>query len=119
MTKETYKKTAKHWLKVTAYNVLAFLGGRKVSVDFFLRHKFSVGLIIVMLVSYMGSKYLYLEDIEEMRKLSQKLEIAETKCVQVKTLYMNQIRESEMTRRVDSMKLNLKVQENPPFYVTY
>ena len=56
---------------------------------------------------------------EEIRSLTRQLEIVETERVRAKSNYMSRIRESRMQARVDSLRLGLTVQEQPPFRITF
>ena len=52
---------------------------------------------------------------EHIRALEQELEIVETERIRVKSIYMSRIRESSMQEMVDTMHLNLRVQDQPPY----
>ena len=55
---------------------------------------------------------------EDIRKLEQELEIVETERIRERSTYMSRIRESSMQEMVDTMHLNLKIQDQPPYKLT-
>ncbi len=91
--------------------------GRLLSLDFFARHWLKVMVVIVMILVYITNKYQYLTKLETIRNLEQELEIVKTERVRVRGEYMGSIRETSMSHLVDSMHLNLRVQEQPPFKI--
>lgn len=99
--------------------LLQALHGRILSADFFARHWLKVLVAIVMILVYITNKYQCLTKMETIRALEQELEIVETERVRVRGEYMSRIRESSMTNLVDSMHLDLKIQEQPPFKLSY
>lgn len=93
--------------------------GRILSADFFAHNWVYVLLGVAMILIYITNKYQCLTKMEEIRALEQKLEIVETERVRVRGEYMSRVRESSMAHLVDSLRLNLKVQEQPPFKLSY
>ena len=49
------------------------------------------------------------------RKLEHELEIVQTERIRERSEYMSRIRESSMQELVDTMHLNLRVQDKPPY----
>ncbi len=119
MTKTTAKQTILRWSRLLGRNLLDLIRGKKISVDFFIKHKGMVIVITLMPVMYMAAKYDYLLEIDRMRDLEKDLQVVKTERLRVQNLYMSKIRESEITHMVDSLKLGLTIQKNPPFKVTY
>lgn len=92
--------------------------GKLLSSDLFARHYGSIVLVIGMILVYITNRYQCLTRMEEIRKLNRELEIVETERVRVKSLYMSRIRESSMQELVDTMHLNLQVQDRPPYQMS-
>lgn len=117
--KKTKKTSEKSWLSGLQDVISSIIYGRILSIDFFARHWLKVLLAVVMIMVYITSKYQCQTKMEEIRSLEQKLEIIETERLRVRGEYMSLVRESSMTHLVDSLKLGLKVQEQPPFKLSY
>lgn len=97
-------------------NVLTrVLYGRFLSVDFFRVHWKAVALGMLMVMAYITNRYQCLTRMEEIRRLEQQLEVVETERIRERSTYMSRIRESAMQELVDTMHLNLKIQDQPPF----
>lgn len=63
---------------------------------------------------YITNRYQCLTRMEEIRKLEHELEIVQTERIRERSEYMSRIRESSM-ELVDTMHLNLRVQDKPPY----
>lgn len=98
--------------------LLRTLHGRLLTTDFFAKNWLKVLLVIIMILVYITNKYQCQTRMERIRALEQELEIVETERVRVRSEYMSRIRESAMQQLVDTMKLNLQVQERPPFKIS-
>ncbi len=72
---------------------------------------------VFMILAYISSKYSCQTKMEEVNRLTKQYEIVSAELVRYRSRYMGQIRESSMQAMVDSLKLNLKVQENPPYRI--
>ena len=118
MEKETKSKKRQMFKRLNIYAERAF-HGEVLSLDFFVKHCIQVALYVVMVVNFISSKYECQTSMEDIKSLKRDLEIVETECVRVKGEYMSRVRESYMAHLVDSLRLNLKVQEQPPFKLTY
>ena len=94
---------------------LPIIHGRLLSIDFFRHHWLSVMLAVAMVMIYITNRYQCLTRMEHIRALEQELEIVETERIRVKSIYMSRIRESSMQEMVDTMHLNLRVQDQPPY----
>ncbi|ROT04370.1 hypothetical protein EEL49_11565 [Muribaculaceae bacterium Isolate-104 (HZI)] len=89
--------------------------GEVLSSDFFARNWLTVfaGVVVVML--YITNKYTCQTKMEEIRRLETELEIVKTERLRVRSAYMSNTRESSMQHLIDSLGLNLRVQDRPPF----
>ena len=94
------------------------LHGRILSIDFFKRNWIVVLGIVVMLMIYITSRYECQTKMERIRALETELEVARTERVRAKSAYMSRIRESEMQEMIDSLRLGLTVQEQPPYMLS-
>lgn len=92
--------------------------GRVLSLDFFSRHWLWVLTIVVMLMIYLTSRYTCQTQMEDIQRLTRELEVAKTERVREKSAYMSRIRESQMQLMVDSLRLGLTVQEQPPYGIS-
>lgn len=102
--------------KIKYDNLLVkLINGRLLSSDFFARHWKSVLLAILMVLIYITNRYQCLTRMEEIRRLEQELEVVETERIRVRSTYMSRIRESSMQEMVDTMHLNLRIQDKPPY----
>ena len=102
--------------KIKNDNLLVkLINGRLLSSDFFARHWKSVLLAILMVLIYITNRYQCLTRMEEIRRLEQELEVVETERIRVRSTYMSRILESKMQEMVDTMHLNLRIQDKPPY----
>ncbi len=95
--------------------LLKALHGKLISSDFFARHWLQVFIVVSMILVYITNRYQCLTRMEEIRQLNQQLQVIETEFIRERSRYMSRIRESSMQQLVDSMRLKLEVQEQPPF----
>ena len=89
--------------------------GRVLSLDFFRRNWAVVLGLMVMMMIYITNRYQCQTQMETIQKLEKQLEVAKTERVRAKSTYMSRIRESSMQEMVDSLRLHLTVQEQPPY----
>ena len=118
MEKENKSKKRKMFKSLNFFAERA-LHGELLTLDLFLKHWIRIFLFVAMIIIFISSKYECQTCMEDIKTLKRDLEIIETECVRVKGEYMSRVRESYMAHLVDSMRLNLKVQEQPPFKLTY
>lgn len=118
MEKENKSKKRKMFKSLNVFAERA-LHGELLTLDLFLKHWIRIFLFVAMIIIFISSKYECQTCMEDIKTLKRDLEIVETECVRVKGEYMSRVRESYMAHLVDSMRLNLKVQEQPPFKLTY
>lgn len=89
--------------------------GQIISSDFFARHWLAAFAALTVIMVFITNKYNCQTKMEEIRRLNTELEIAKTERIRVRSIYMSRIRESSMQHLVDSLGLNLHVQERPPY----
>ena len=89
--------------------------GQIVSSDFFAKNWLAVFAAIMVIMLYITNKYNCQTKMEEIRRLNTELEIVKTERLRVKSAYMSQTRESSMQELVDSLHLDLRVQDQPPY----
>lgn len=89
--------------------------GRILSLQFF---KNNAGLLligIVAILALIGLRYSTQTKMQQIKKLTAELEIAESEKINSKAKYMSLIRESEMRDLIKNHNLNLSFQEQPPY----
>ncbi|MDE5635949.1 MAG: hypothetical protein K2I52_06565 [Muribaculaceae bacterium] len=95
------------------------LRGRLISTDFFSRHWITVALLVLMFVWYITNKYECQTSMETIQKLEKELEIVRTERVREQSSYMSRIRESSMLQLVRRNRLDLQIQDTPPYKIKY
>lgn len=109
--KKEHKKQKLHspeWIADMRY-------GRSLSVDFFRRNAWLLMVFIISILSLMGLRYKTKTKMEEIKRLTKELQLAESSKLQEKATYMSLIRETEMRRLVEEKGLGLEFQEYPPY----
>ncbi|MDE6076694.1 MAG: hypothetical protein K2G29_03095 [Muribaculaceae bacterium] len=106
--KKSKKSHATTWISDVRY-------GRSLSVEFFKRNAWLLMIIVVSMLALMGLRYKTKTKMEEIKRLTTELQIAESSKLQEKAAYMSLIRETEMRRLVEENGLGLEFQEQPPF----
>jgi len=81
--------------------------GRSFSVEFFKRNAWLLMVFVVAILSLMGLRYKTKTKMEEIKRLTAELQIAESSKLQEKAAYMSLIRETEMKRMVKEKGLGL------------
>lgn len=89
--------------------------GQVISSDFFAHNWLTVFAGIMVIMIYITNKYNCQTKMEEIRRLETELEIVKTERLRVRSAYMSSTRESSMQGLIDSLGLNLHVQDRPPF----
>lgn len=107
-TKKTSKTKADNWF-------LRLIHGRLLPIDFFVKNWVYVVLCVGMIMVYITNRYQCLTLMEEIRRLEHNLEVVQTERIRERSEYMSRIRESSMQELVDTMHLNLRVQDKPPY----
>lgn len=112
------RKNGSEGSRETSGNILReFLYGRVVSSDFFARNGFAILVIVALSLVYISSKYTCQTKMEQVRRLDKELEVIKAECVSERSRYMSKVRETAMQQLVDTLGLDLAVQEAPPYYV--
>ncbi|MDE6769961.1 MAG: hypothetical protein K2J78_09595, partial [Muribaculaceae bacterium] len=75
--------------------------GRSLSVEFFKKNAWLLMIFVVTMLALMGLRYKTKTKMEEIKKLTAELQIAESSKLQEKAAYMSLIRETEMRRLVE------------------
>ena len=92
--------------------------GRSLSVEFFRKNAWLLMIIVISMISLMGLRYKTKTKMEEIKRLTNELQLAESSKLQEKAAYMSLIREIEMRRLVEENHLGLQFQEQPPYELT-
>ncbi|MDE5608638.1 MAG: hypothetical protein K2I64_06870 [Muribaculaceae bacterium] len=93
--------------------------GRMISLDFFSRHWIGVAIAVLLLVWYITNKYECRTSMERVQSLERRLEIVKGDYVNEHSTYMSRIREGAMEELARKNKLNLRVQDEPPYKLHY
>lgn len=93
--------------------------GDVMSSNFFKNNKFTIFIVIALLMAYITSKYECMTKMEEIRTLERELAIVKSKSLRERGLYRSSTRESVMQHRIDSIGLRLQKQVTPPYKLTY
>lgn len=104
--------------KVEQISVGVILGDI-VSSSFFNKNKFTIMVLMLMLIFYISIKYECQTRMETIAKLQTELAIMKSEAIREQSQYMSNTRESMMQQLVDTMHLNLGIQEQPPYLLTY
>lgn len=92
-----------------------FRYGRSLSVNFFKKNAWILMVFVVTIISLIGLRYKTKTRMEEIKRLTNELQLAESSKLQEKATYMSLIREMEMERLVREHGLDLVFQEQPPY----
>lgn len=114
----TKKKKKSRGADVGSFSVKVFLGDI-ISSGFFGRNKFSILIIIGLIIFFTAIKYECQTRMETIAKLEKELAIVKSEGIREQSLYMSRTRESMMRTLVDSMHLDLGIQDEPPFILHY
>ena len=91
--------------------------GQVLSSDFFARHWLPVSICVVVILVYITTKYTCQTNLEKISALEKQLDIVNNEKARERSAFMGRIRETAMQQRVDSLHLNLRVQERPPYKI--
>lgn len=92
--------------------------GQIISAELFSRYWYVILLVISLALLSITTKYECQTKMEEIRRLEDELEIVKTERIRAKSLYMSRTRESAMNELVDSLHLELNVQDKPPYKIS-
>lgn len=96
----------------------AIIEGRLVSGDFFARHWLQIFVLLAMVLVYITNRYSCQRSMEQIHRLQNRLDIVQTESYRVRGEYMGRIRESQMRHTLDSLGLDLAVQNRPPYHIS-
>lgn len=99
--------------------LLKALHGKLLSTDFFAHNWGKILCVMVMILVFITNKYNCQTRMEAIQTLTHKLEVVKTERIRERSIYMSRTRETGMQQLVDSMKLDLHIQERPPFQISY
>ena len=91
--------------------------GQWLSVKNYKRTLTSVVIIVALFLIYISFKFDAQMKIAEIIHLGDELANAKTNMVSASSDYSSRIRESELTQKLDTLHLYLKVAEQPPYYL--
>ena len=91
--------------------------GQWLSVKDYKRNIIGVVVVVAMFIIYISFKFDVQLKIAQIIHLSEELANAKTNMVNASSEYSSKIRESELTQKLDTLHLYLKVAEQPPYYL--
>ena len=91
--------------------------GQWLSVKDYKRNIISIVVIVAMFIIYISFKFDVQMKIAQIIHLGEVLANAKTNMVSASSEYSSKIRESELTQKLDTLHLYLKVAEQPPYYL--
>lgn len=91
------------------------LWGSLVSSNFLGRNKAKIFAGLVLVLIFIGTKYECQVGMENIRTLSDRLEVVKTESIRQHMAYMSRTRESAMTALADSVRPGLGIREQPPY----
>ena len=97
--------------------VRRMLFGNVITSEFFKRHWMILFILGVLILIYISTKYQCMTKMERIKELETELSITHTESIRERSTYMSRIRESVMQHKIDSLGLNLTVQEQPPYKI--
>lgn len=112
------KKKKSAGKNVGEFSLKVFLGDI-ISSSFFGKNKFSILIIIGLIIFFTAIKYECQTRMETIAKLEKELAIVKSEGIREQSLYMSRTRESMMSALVDSMHLRLGIQDEPPYILHY
>lgn len=89
--------------------------GTLVSGHFFARHWLSLSVVLIMVLFYITNRYSCQDSMGRIKTLTTRVQVIETESMRERGAYMSRIRESAMSRRLDSLGIPLAVQPTPPY----
>lgn len=95
--------------------IVGFIRGEWFGASAYRRRFLEVSVVVGMFLVYIYFKYTVQVDLDTIIGLRKDLMNAKTEMVSVSSRYGSLIRESELVRMVDSLHLDLKVADQPPY----
>lgn len=93
--------------------------GRVVSSRFFKRYLFQTTFAVGLILVYISNRYDCVTGMETIAALQTELDVVKTELQSERSSYMSATRESAMQALVDTLHLNLGIQERPPYQLAY
>lgn len=115
---KTTKKKKKPSADVGTFSLKVFLGDI-ISSSFFGKNKFSILIVIGLIIFFTAIKYECQTRMETIKRLEKELAIVKSEGIREQSMYMSRTRESMMRSLVDTMHLDLGIQDQPPFILHY
>ncbi len=94
-----------------------FFRGQWLSLGAYKRNFASVIIVVAVIIIYITFKYETQMKITTIIRLNDELANSKTNMVSASSKYASEIRESELTEKLDTLHLYLKVAEQPPYYL--
>lgn len=86
--------------------------------NWFIKHFALVLTVVLLAMCYISVRYDCVTAMETVQKLNKRLEVQRTEVQRERSMYMSATCESAMQRMVDSLHLDLHIQEQPPYKIT-
>lgn len=99
--------------------LVLLIWGDGVSSSFFGKYKFTVLVVMCLMLVYISFKYECKTQKETIDRLNKELAIVRSESIRQRSEYKSGTRESTMQNLIDSLHLQLKVQEQPPYLLSY
>lgn len=115
---KTTKKKKNPSADVGSFSLKVFLGDI-ISSSFFGKNKFSILIVIGLIIFFTAIKYECQTRMETIKRLEKELAIVKSEGIREQSMYMSRTRESMMRALVDTMHLDLGIQDQPPFILHY
>lgn len=93
------------------------LQGKWLSWETYKHNMAGIVIVVGLFVVYITFKFDVQMKITEIDRLNNDLANARTEMVTLSAKYRSQIRESEMIEQLDTLHLNLRTAEQPPYYL--
>lgn len=93
------------------------ISGQLVSGAFFARYWIQVVLFMALMLVQITNRYSTQREMEQIRQLTERLRVVQTESMRVRGEYMSRIRESSMRQRLDTLGIDLAVQQKPPYHI--
>lgn len=115
----TQSAKPKGWLKRTGNWFVDTIWGDNVTIEFFDRYKLTFFALVTIVMTYISFNYECKTQKETIDSLNHELARNLSESVRLRSIYQSRIRESNMRVYLDSIHLDLKVQEHPPYILSY
>lgn len=93
--------------------------GDMLSSQFFGRNKFTIIVVVGLIMLNITIKYECQTHMESIARLEKNLAIVKSESIREQSTYKSRTRESTMQQSIDSLRLGLSVREQPPYVVRY